>query len=178
MRHTPNACQRRPPSVQAADESRIVDCPVMERWVVPGWNPLEGRQARTDDEHFELLAAAVFQARFRPAIVRERWPSIRAAFACFDLEEVASWPDDRVADLLEAKGMIRNPKKIRATLRNARDLRAIARAHGSVGAWLEAFGDEEAQVRAIDAWAHYVGAPSIRWFVRAVGGRIERAHSP
>lgn len=144
--------------------------------MVPGWNPLEGRQARTDDEFFELLSAAVFQARFRPAIVRQRWPSIRAAFAGFDLEEVASWPDERVADLLEAEGMIRNPKKIRATLRNARDLLVIGQNHGSVRAWLEGLGDEEAQVRAIDAWAHYVGAPSIRWFVRAIGGEAEAVH--
>jgi hypothetical protein len=49
------------------------------------WCPFENRSPRTDDEYFEVLAAAVFSARFNPDIVRARWPSIRKAFAGFDL---------------------------------------------------------------------------------------------
>jgi 3-methyladenine DNA glycosylase Tag len=139
--------------------------------VVEGWNPLGGRRAATDDEVFELLAAAVFQARFRPAVVRARWPGIRRAFAGFHLATVAAWPDERLATLMAAEGMIRNEKKIRATLRNARDLLALSRRWGSALAYLHAFGDDEdALVRDVDTWAHYIGAPSIRWFVRALGG--------
>jgi 3-methyladenine DNA glycosylase Tag len=138
--------------------------------VVPGWNPLGGA-ARSDDEVFELLAAAVFQARFRPAVVRRRWPAIRQAFAGFDLATVASWPDDCVDRLMAAPGMIRNEKKIRATLRNARDLRERGMRHGGALAYLRACGDDEdARVRDVDTWAHYIGAPSIRWFLRALGG--------
>lgn len=142
--------------------------------IVEGWNPLAGERARSDGQVFELLAAAVFQARFRPAVVRARWPAIRRAFAGFALATVAAWPDDRLDDLLAAEGMIRNPKKIRATLRNARDLEARSRKFGSAYAYLQSFGgDAEAMVRDIDTWAHYIGAPSIRWFVRTLddGGR-------
>lgn len=143
----------------------------MEPWVVPGWNPLGGRQPVTDDEVFELLVAAVFQARFRPGIVERRWPSLREAFAGFHLETVASWDDETWRDLLENPGMIRNPKKIRATLRNARDLAELSRQHGGAMAYLRSVGDdEEALVEAIDCWAHYIGAPSIRWFVRSLKG--------
>jgi 3-methyladenine DNA glycosylase Tag len=138
--------------------------------VVDGWNPLGGRPAASDDQVFELLTAAVFQARFRPAVVRSRWPAIRRAFADFDLSAVAAWPDERSAGLMEAEGMIRNGKKIRATLRNARDLQVRSRQHGSALAYLHSFhGDEQALVGDIDTWAHYIGAPSIRWFVRALG---------
>lgn len=134
--------------------------------VVPGWNPL-GRPPATDDEIFELLAAAVFQARFRPAIVRRRWPAIRRAFAGFDLQTVAAWPDEEVERILEEPGMIRSPKKILATIRNARELLR----RGGPGAWLASVdGGEEELVVAIDAWAHYIGAPSIRWFVRELLG--------
>ncbi|MEI7037804.1 DNA-3-methyladenine glycosylase I [Fulvimonas yonginensis] len=139
-------------------------------WIVDGWNPLGEVPAAGDDAVFELLAAAVFQARFRPAVVRARWPAIRRAFAGFDLARVATWPDARLAALLEAEGMIRNPKKILATLRNARDLAERGRRFGSVPAYLRSFGgDEAALVADIDRWAHYIGAPSIRWFVRALG---------
>ena len=113
----------------------------------------------------------MFQARFRPDVVRRRWPAIRAAFAGFDVAQVAGWPDERVAALLEAPGIVRSPKKIRATLRNARDLAELSRRHGSVRAYLDGFTDDEALVREVDGWAHYVGAPSIRWFVRNLGAR-------
>ena len=139
--------------------------------VVPGWNPLGGARPATDDEVFELLTAAVFQARFRPAIVEQRWPAIRHAFGDFDLRAAASWPDVKEAELLEHAGMIRSPKKIRATLRNARELVTRSERHGSTVAYLASFSDEEALVRDVDEWAHYIGAPSIRWFVRAASGQ-------
>ncbi len=133
------------------------------------FHPLGGRAAASDDEVLELLAAAVFQARFRSDVVARRWPAIRRAFAAFRLRVVSAWGDDRVDALLAAPGMIRNPKKIRATLRNARELAAIRRRFGSALAYLDSFrGDEEALVRDVDGWAHYVGAPSIRWFVHGL----------
>ena len=139
--------------------------------IVEGWNPLGDQPATSDDQVFELLTAAVFQARFRPAVVRARWPAIRRGFADFDLGTVAAWPDAKVPDLMQAEGMIRNEKKIRATLRNARDLQVRRRQFGSALAYLRSFGeDQEALVRDIDTWAHYIGAPSIRWFVQALHG--------
>lgn len=139
--------------------------------IVEGWNPLGDRPAVSDDQVFELLTAAVFQARFRPAVVRARWPEIRRAFAAFDLDAVATWPDAKAAELLAAEGVIRNEKKIRATLRNARDLQERSERFGSAQAYLRSCGDDpEALVRDIDTWAHYIGAPSIRWFVQALDG--------
>lgn len=137
--------------------------------IVDGWNPLGGEPPADDNQVFELLTAAVFQARFRPDVVRVRWPSIRRGFADFDLQTVAGWSDETLTELLEFDGMIRNPKKIRATLRNARQLQGIGRQFGSVQAYLRSFGaDDEALVQDIDTWAHYIGAPSIRWFVRGL----------
>ena len=71
---------------------------------------------------------------------------------------------------MHAPSMIRNRKKILATLRNARDLRMRGTRFGSVSAYLRSFGDEDAVVQDVDTWAHYIGAPSIRWFVRAFEG--------
>jgi hypothetical protein len=162
-------------AVLAAAMPRLAPPPVaLTPTVIPGWNPLGGRPPASDDQVFELLTAAVFQARFRPTVVRARWRAIGRAFAGFDLHAVAAWPDEKLDELLAAEGMIRNAKKIRATLRNARDLAARSRQYGGALAYLRSIGtDEEAQVREIDTWAHYIGAPSIRWFVRALGGRSD-----
>jgi len=139
--------------------------------IVDGWNPLGRRRPGDDDQVFELLTAAVFQARFRPDIVKAHWPGIRRGFADFDLAVVAAWPGDKWTDLLSVEGMIRNPKKIRATLRNARELKHRSSQPGGALAYLRSFSDDEALVQDIDTWAHYIGAPSIRWFVQALRGR-------
>jgi 3-methyladenine DNA glycosylase Tag len=142
----------------------------MTSYIVEGWDPLDGRRPVDDDQVFELLTAAVFQARFRPDVVRGRWPNIRHGFANFDLETVAAWPDEKLTELLAFEGMIRNLKKIRATLFNARDLLDRSRRFGNALAYLRSFGeDHEALVQDIDTWAHYIGAPSIRWFVQTAG---------
>jgi DNA-3-methyladenine glycosylase I len=125
---------------------------------------------RSDNEHFEALTAAVFSARFNPGIVRRRWPAIRRAFAEFHLDVVALWPDRKTERLLAYPGMIRSRKKVTATLRNARELMKKVMTHGSVQSYVETFGaDSEALVRELDGWAHYVGAPSLRCYLKCIG---------
>jgi 3-methyladenine DNA glycosylase Tag len=132
---------------------------------VAGWCPL-GAPARTDDEVLEALTAATLQARFRPDVIRQRWPAIREAFAGFSLAIVAAWPDAAVDELLTRPGMLQNRKKVLAAIRNARDLAAVCRRHGSFAAYVAGFGgDRERLVADVDGWAHYIGAPSIRWFL-------------
>ena len=137
---------------------------------IPCWCPFAARAPWTDSEHFEALSAAVFSARFSVEIVRKRWPSIRAVFAGFDLRTVASWPDSEVDRLLAYPGMIRNRKKIMAVVRNARDLLVRVEEYGSVRGYLDSFrGDTAALIESLDTWAHYIGAPSIRCYLRCAG---------
>lgn len=146
--------------------------------VVPGWSPLQIGPVVSDDQVFETVTAAVFQARFNPAIVRQRWPCIRRAFTVFDLRAVAAWSDGSLADLLAADGMIRNPKKIRATLGNSRSLLALSQQFDGLQAYLSSFGtDREALVRDIDTWARYIGAPSIRWAVQTLEPALPRVQN-
>jgi len=136
----------------------------------PCWCPFEGRMPCSDNEHFEALTAAVFSARFNPGIVRSRWPAIRNAFAGFDLERVASWPDSESERLLAYPGMIRNRKKIMATLRNARELVRKVALYGSVQSYLASFGPStQALIDELDGWVHYIGAPSLRCYVNCAG---------
>ena len=124
----------------------------------------------SDNEHFEALTAAVFSARFNPDIVRMRWPAIRDAFAGFDLDRVASWPDGEIERLLTYPGMIRNRKKIMATLRNARKLLSKVKLHGSVQSYLALFGPStQVLIDELDGWVHYIGAPSLRCYLQCVG---------
>lgn len=136
----------------------------------PCWCPLQKGGVRTDDEHFETLTAAVFCARFKPDIVRSRWRAIRRCFAYFNLAVVASWPEHEIERLMQQPGIIRNRKNIVATLRNAGELMRLRRRYGSVQAYLRyAQGSRSGLVQAVDRWAHYIGAPSIRCYLACAG---------
>jgi DNA-3-methyladenine glycosylase I len=136
----------------------------------PCWCPLQEGGVRTDDQHFETLTAAVFCARFKPDIVRSRWRAIRRCFAYFNLTVVASWPEHRIEWLMQQPGIIRNRKKIVATLRNAGELIRLRRRYGSVQAYLSPTqGHRSGLVQAVDRWAHYIGAPSIRCYLACAG---------
>ena len=136
----------------------------------PCWCPFEGRVPCTDNDHFEALTAAVFSARFNPDVVRNRWPAIRKAFVDFALDRVASWPDSDTERLLIYPGMIRNRKKVLATLRNARELRRKVTRYGSVQAYVASFGlNTQAVIEELDGWVHYIGAPSLRCYLKCAG---------
>lgn len=83
---------------------------------------------------------------------------------------VASWPEHEVERLMQEPGMIRNRKKIVATLRNAGELMSLRRRYGSVQAYLRcAQGSRLGLVQTVDGWAHYIGAPSIRCYLACAG---------
>jgi len=94
-----------------------------------------------DAGYFEMLTRAVFQAGFRPEIVDARWPAFRTAFQGFDVDAVAAFGRSDVERLLADDAIVRNSRKIEATVRNAIALQALVREHGSVRAWLRTTAD-------------------------------------
>jgi len=95
------------------------------------------RDVPTDDDgYFETMTKAVFQAGFRWELVDARWPGFQAAFDGFDIERVAEYGPPDVERLLGDRAIIRNGRKIEGTVENARVLRDLVAAHGSVRAWL------------------------------------------
>jgi DNA-3-methyladenine glycosylase I len=91
---------------------------------------------RSDRRYMEILAQAVFQAGFSWEVVRSKWPGVRRAFRNFDLDAVARLGPGDAARILSDPGVVRNRRKVAATIENARILRALARRHGSVRAYV------------------------------------------
>jgi 3-methyladenine DNA glycosylase Tag len=89
-----------------------------------------------DAGYFEKITQAVFQAGFSWQVIRSKWPNFRVAFADFDVDAVASFTDEDVERLLENQGIVRNGRKIEATLYNARVCRKLIAEHGSIHAFL------------------------------------------
>jgi DNA-3-methyladenine glycosylase I len=95
------------------------------------------RQKPTNDNgYFEELTKSVFQAGFSWRVIRDKWTDFRQAFDGFDIVTVAGYGEPDVERLLADKGIVRNRRKIEATIRNARTMWDLIQEHGSFHAYL------------------------------------------
>jgi DNA-3-methyladenine glycosylase I len=95
------------------------------------------RQVPADDNgYLEQMTKAIFQAGFSWRVIRAKWPSFLRAFDGFDIDQVADYDVPDRERLLNDASIVRNARKIEATIENARILRRLIAEHGSVWAYL------------------------------------------
>ena len=73
-----------------------------------------------DTRLFEFLVLEGFQAGLSWEIVLKKRENFRKAFNGFDAEKIAVYDERKIQELLSNPGIIRNRKKIEATIQNAR----------------------------------------------------------
>ena len=89
-----------------------------------------------DDGYLEELTKAIFRSGFSWQVVRNKWDAFLAAFHRFDVARVASYGGDDITRLLANEGIVRNRRKILATIENARTMLELSAEHGSFHAYL------------------------------------------
>ena len=100
-----------------------------------------GRRVRGERELFERLMLEAFQSGLSWLTILRKREAFRAAFRDFDPDTVAGFGDADVARLMGDAAIVRNRRKIDATLTNAR---AVVRLRDTVG--LERLIEEHAPV--------------------------------
>lgn len=93
-----------------------------------------GMPVRTEQGLFERLSLEAFQSGLSWATILRKRPAFRAAFADFDPDAVAAFTDADVDRLLADAGIVRNRRKILATVGNARATVALRGWDGADGA--------------------------------------------
>jgi DNA-3-methyladenine glycosylase I len=78
-----------------------------------------GRPLHGETELFERLTLEAFQSGLSWLTILRKRENFRRAFDGFDVQRVAAYGDDDVARLLGDAGIIRNRRKIEATIANA-----------------------------------------------------------
>jgi DNA-3-methyladenine glycosylase I len=89
-----------------------------------------------NDGYFEELTKAVFRAGFSWAVIREKWDNFVQSFDNFELARVAAYGPDDLERLFEDRNIVRNRRKIVATVENARTMLDFIAEHGSFHAYL------------------------------------------
>ncbi|MCC7520293.1 MAG: DNA-3-methyladenine glycosylase I [Flavobacteriaceae bacterium] len=103
-----------------------------EEWGVPVYE---------DQKLFEFLILETFQAGLSWLTVLRKRENFRAAFADFDFHQVATFDEDKIQELLQNAGIIRNQLKIRAAVSNAHAFLKVREEFGSFSAYIWQFTD-------------------------------------
>jgi len=93
-----------------------------------------------DDRHlFELLILEGAQAGLSWATILKRRATYRTAFDNFDIQKIANYGPEKVAQLLQDEGIIRNKLKVNAAIKNANVTLDIQKEFDSLDAYLWKF---------------------------------------
>ena len=96
-----------------------------------------------DAGYFEKITQAVFQAGFSWKVIRQKWPEFARAFAGFDIDTVAAFNEEDVERLVEDRGIVRNGRKIEATIANARICQNLIDEYGSIQQYLRSMDGQD-----------------------------------
>lgn len=94
-----------------------------------------------DNGYFEQMTKAIFQAGFSWQVVNDKWPNFQKAFDGFNVDRVAAYGPGDVDRLLSDPGIVRNGRKIDATIANAIQFQAVRREFGSLAGYLRSLDD-------------------------------------
>ena len=95
--------------------------------------------AETDDNAlFGRLLMEINQAGLSWDTVLNKSESIKAAYANFDIEQVANFTEIDIERLLQNPGIIRMRKKIEAAIYNAQQIQLLQKEYGSFNNWIAA----------------------------------------
>lgn len=100
-----------------------------------------GAPLHDERKHFEFLLLETQQAGLSWITILRKREAYRRAFRNFDAEAVAGFSPGDIDELLLDSGIVRNRRKLEASVKNARAFLAICEAHGSFDAWLWGFVD-------------------------------------
>lgn len=129
-----------------------------------------GRPVTDDAVLLERIAMEINQAGLSWELILKKRPALNAAFEGFEPARVAAYGEKEVERLLQDAGIIRNRRKIEATVSNAQTLLALEREFGGFGKYLKSNGgDFDALVRDMRKRFKFVGTFGAYFFLYVVG---------
>lgn len=128
-------------------------------------------------DYFEVMTRAVFQAGVSWKQIAGPWDAYREAFANFDPARVAAYDDLDVERVLATPGVLRMPRKVRATIANARALLEVGREYGGIGDYLRSFDSYQARAKDIKKRFKLMGDMNVWYFLFRTGEPVPRFES-
>lgn len=153
-------------------------------WGVPSYE---------DGYLFEMFVLESFQCGLSWLLILKKREAFRKAFDGFDAKKIALYEEDKIAELMENKDIVRNRGKIIATIKNAKAFLGVVEEFGSFSDYLWSFSDHKVVYIPFDGHTvksilsqriardlrkrgfHYMGAVTCHSYLEAVG--VQNDHS-
>ena len=98
---------------------------------------------RFDDKYlYEMLVLESFQAGLSFECVLNKRDAFRRAYDDFDLKKVCAYDDEKIAELMNNEKIIRNKRKITASVNNSKIFKEIICEYGSFYNYLRTFTND------------------------------------
>ena len=104
-----------------------------EEWGVP--------IRKNDQKMFEMLALEILRFDFSRLMILQKRQAFQKAFSNFQINKVASFTENDIANLLKDKSIVRNNSKIKAITENARGILRIQQELDSFCDYIWGFSD-------------------------------------
>lgn len=127
---------------------------------------------RSLGDYLEVMTKAVFQSGMSWQVVESKWDGFRRAFHGFDPERVARLSPKEIDAICRDPGVIRNSRKILATVDNADTLVALDREHGGFKNYLRSHGGFWETVADLKRQFRFVGDFGAYYFLYVVGEKV------
>jgi 3-methyladenine DNA glycosylase Tag len=127
---------------------------------------------RALSDYFEVLTKAVFQAGMSWQVVESKWDGFRRAFLDFDPERVARLTPKQIDKITRDPGIIRNTRKILATVDNADTLVSLDKEHDGFKKYLRSHGGFEETAADLRKQFRFVGDFGAYYFLYVVGEKV------
>lgn len=120
-------------------------------------------------DYLDVLSKAVFQAGITWRVVDAKWEGTREAFHGFDPHKVANLTPKQIDALAEDTRLIRNRRKIEATVENAETMLALDGEFGGFKKYLRSHDDFEALSADLVKRFKFLGDMGSYYFLHVVG---------
>lgn len=102
-----------------------------------------GKPVCDDATIFEFLVLESFQAGLSWYMILKKRENFKIAFDHFNYQKIALYPDEKIEELMNNAGIVRNKLKILATINNAQKFMEVQKEFGSFSKYIWSFVDEK-----------------------------------
>jgi hypothetical protein len=120
-------------------------------------------------DYLAVMTRAVFQTGLSWRQIALHWGAYVRAFDGFDCARVAAYGEIEIERVLETPGVLHSPRKIAATVKNARALLDLDRADGGFAAYLRGFPSYAALAKDLKRHFTFMGEMNAWYFLFRVG---------
>jgi hypothetical protein len=115
-------------------------------------------------DYLEVMTRAVFQTGLSWRQIALHWKAYERAFVQFDCARIADFGDVEIERVLETPCVLGSPRKVRATIANARALLELDARPGGVAAYVRSFSDYASLVKDFKKRFSFIGDMNV-WYV-------------